>query len=142
VAELRPLLPAIRQAGGELVIVGTGDPPAAEAFKDDLGIADVQIFTDERRRAFELAGFHRGIRTLLRARAVGNYVRAFLSGHRPKRRQGDAFQQGGVLVVAPDGTILFRYVSRASGDHPDPRDLLAALAAWPVVCTSTCKETC
>ena len=131
-AELRPFLSAIRQAGGEMVIVGTGDPQAAAAFKNDLSIADVQVFSDVRRRAFDLAGFHRGIRTLLRPRAVGNYVRAFLSGHRPKRKEGDALQQGGVLVVAMDGTVLLRYATRASGDQPDPLELLAAVRSVPM----------
>jgi hypothetical protein len=127
VAEVRPVLPEIRRAGGDMVIVGTGDPFAAQVFRDDLKIPDVEVFSDEPRAAFALAGFHRGITTLLRPQAIGNYLRAFLAGHRPKRKQGDALQQGGVLVVGPDGTVFYRYSSRAAGDHPDPLDLLAAV---------------
>jgi hypothetical protein len=127
VAELRPYLPEIRRAGGDVVIVGTGDPFAAQVFRDDLQIPDVEVFSDEARAAFALAGFHRGITTLLRPQAIGNYLRAFLAGHRPKRKEGDALQQGGVLVVGPDGTVFYRYASRAAGDHPDPLDLLAAV---------------
>lgn len=126
-AELRPHLEPIRQAGGEVVIVGTGDPLAAASFREDLAVENVEVFSDERREAFDRAGFRRGIGTLLSPRAVGNYLRAFLSGHRPKRRQGDALQQGGVLVVAPDETVYYRHASRASGDHPDVADLLAAV---------------
>jgi hypothetical protein len=129
VAEVRPYLSAIRRAGGSLVVVGTGDPFAAQVFRDDLKIPDVEVFSDERRAAFALAGFHRGIKTLLRPQAIGNYLRAFVAGHRPKRIQGDALQQGGVLVVGPDGTVFYRYASRASGDHPDPLDLLAVVRA-------------
>lgn len=87
----------------------------------------MRIFTDERRLAFERAGFRRGVGTLLSPRAIGNYVRAFLSGHRGSRKEGDALQQGGALVVARDGTLLYKYVSRASGDHPEVRELVAAL---------------
>jgi hypothetical protein len=127
VAELRPSVSVIREAGGDVVIVGTGDPSAAQAFQDDVGIPDVDVFSDQGRQAFALAGFHRGIKTLLSPKAIGNYLLAFRDGHRPKRPQGDALQQGGVLVVEPDGSIVFRYISRASGDHPDVRDLLAAV---------------
>jgi hypothetical protein len=109
------------------VIVGSGSPAAARAFAAQVGLEGVRFFTDEHRLAFERAGFRRGLGTLLSPRAIGNYVRAFFSGHRGGRKEGDALQQGGALVVAPDGTLLYKYVSRASGDHPDIRDLLTAL---------------
>lgn len=128
-AELRPHLAAIRRAGGDLSIIGTGDPASAKEFQRDLDLGDVRVFTDETRRSHELAGFRRGIWTLLRPRAVGNYLRAFLSGHRWRRKQGDALQQGGVLVVRPDGTIVFRFLSAASGDHPDPDAIVEAVNA-------------
>lgn len=126
-AELRPKIPAIRRAGGELAVIGSGDPASALEFQRDLGIEDVRVFTDETRRAFELAGFRRGIWTLVRPRAIGNYLRAVASGHRWKRTQGDALQQGGLLVVDPGGNVVYRFVGRASGDHPDPDAVLAAL---------------
>ena len=126
-AEVRPHLPALRAAGADLVIVGTGSPAAAAAFGTELGLAGVRVWTDPRRRAFELAAFRRGLRTLLSPRAIGNYVRAFFSGHRPGRKDGDALQQGGAIVVAPDGTMLYRWSSRVSGDHPDPLEILAAV---------------
>src|SRR5207248_510961 len=40
---------------------------------------------------------------------------------------GDAWQQGGALVVQPGGKVTFRYVSLGPGDHPGPTTLLAAL---------------
>ena len=40
---------------------------------------------------------------------------------------GDAWQQGGALVVQPGGKVTFRYVSLGPGDHPRPAALLAAL---------------
>jgi hypothetical protein len=41
--------------------------------------------------------------------------------------QGDALQQGGVLVIAPDGTLVFRFASRVSGDHPEVERVLSAV---------------
>jgi len=127
VAELRPRILEIRAAGGDLVIIGSGSPSSAKAFQDDLGIGDVRVFSDETLRAYERGGFRRGLLTLLRPAAIGNYVRAFLSGHQQKRKQGDALQQGGVMVVHPDGTVLFRHASRSSGDHPPLESIIAAV---------------
>lgn len=41
--------------------------------------------------------------------------------------QGDAFQNGGVLVVRPGGEVAYRYISEVSGDHPPVADVLAAI---------------
>ena len=133
---MRPHLPEIRRLGADLAIIGSGDPASAKAFQEDLEIRDVPVFSDEPRRAYELAGFCRGLLPLLRPRAVGNYLRAFFSGHRAGRKQGDALQQGGVLVVRRDGGLLFRFASRASGDHPDAASILEALRAGeePRIC--------
>jgi hypothetical protein len=127
VAQLRPYIREIRDAGGDLVVVGTGGSPFAKAFRQDLGIPDVEVYIDSARRAYDLAGFRRSLSSLLHPRAIWNYLRAFVSGHRYKGMQGDALQQGGVLVTAPDDAIAFRYVSKVSGDHPEAQQILAAV---------------
>jgi peroxiredoxin len=127
VAQLRPHIQGIRETGGDLVVVGTGGPFFAKAFQKDLGISDVEVYIDSARRAYDLAGFRRGVFSLIHPRAVWNYLRAFFSGHTYKGMQGDALQQGGVLVVALDGTIVFRFVSKVSGDHPEVEQVIAAL---------------
>lgn len=81
------------------------------------------------RRSFDLAGFRRGLWTLIRPRAVWNYLRAFFSGYAPRKLQGDALQQGGFLVVFPGGDVAFRFLSEASGDAPRVEQILAALHA-------------
>ena len=73
-AELRPSIAAIRQTGADLAVIGTGDIAAARTFRKETGIGDVPVYTDEARRAYDAAGFHRGTWTLLRVRAVWNYV--------------------------------------------------------------------
>jgi peroxiredoxin len=127
VAELRPFLPEIRAAGGDLVVVGTGAPHFARAFQEDLGIADLRVLSDPERRAYALAGFRRGMAALFSPRAIWNYLLAFLAGYTYKGMQGDALQQGGVLVLRPGDEIVFRYESRRAGDHPEPSAIVAAL---------------
>jgi peroxiredoxin len=126
-AELRPHLREIRDAGGDLVVVGTGAPHFARAFQEELGLGDVRMISDVDGRAYRLAGFRRGAGTLFSPAAIWNYVSAFLTGYSFRGMQGDGLQQGGVLVIRPGGEVVYRYESRRSGDHPDPSAIVAAL---------------
>ena len=128
-AELRPQIPRFREAGADLAVVGTGAPHFAKALQEELDLGGVRVFSDKTRRAFDLAGFRRGLSTLLRPKAVWNYLRAFLSGYAPRELQGDALQQGGVLLILPGGGVAFDFGSEASGDAPLAEDILAALHA-------------
>jgi len=53
--------------------------------------------------------------------------RASIKGFRQGRTAGDLWQQGGALVVRPDGKVTYRYVSLGPGDHPPPAALVEAL---------------
>ena len=53
------------------------------------------------------------------------------AGFRQSHVAGDALQQGGVVVIAPGGVELFRFISSEAGDHPAPADILTALEALP-----------
>jgi hypothetical protein len=129
VAELRPHVDEIRAAGADLVIVGSGGPFFAKGFAEHLEMSHVTILSDERVRAYALAGFKRGMATLLHPRSAVNYLRALKKGFRQGRTRGDALQQGGVMVVRPDGSVAYRFASDASGDHPPPAEIVAAVKA-------------
>jgi hypothetical protein len=125
-AALRPHVGAIREAGGELVIVGNGSPAQALAFRDAHSL-DVPVLADPSLQSYRLAGFKRGLTTLVSPRSLWNYARTLARGYRQSETQGDALQQGGVLVVRPGGELAFRFVSRASGDHAPPARIVAAV---------------
>jgi hypothetical protein len=127
VAELRPHVSALRAAGGELVIVGSGAPHFAKAFGEDLGLGDVPIFCDRPLRSYALAGFRRDVGSLLDPRVLLHGARALAHGQFQHRTQGDPLQQGGAMVIRPDGTVAYRYRSAVAGDHPKPAVLVAAL---------------
>jgi peroxiredoxin len=129
VEKAKPRVREIRDAGGDLVVVGTGGPSFSRAFQEDMKISDVRVYSDPDRRAYDLAGFRRGLLTLFHPRAVLNYVRAFLAGYRYTGIQGDPLQQGGVLVVRPDGEIVFRFAGKASGDAPDFEEVVSSVRA-------------
>jgi len=120
----------IRQRGAELVIVGNGRPEHAADFRAAQRI-ECPLYVDPELRAYAAAGLKRGVLTALNPRVLTHGVRAFRSGMRQGALQGDPWQQGGVFVIRPDGSVPFAYVSEEAGDHPDPSEVVAALSATP-----------
>jgi hypothetical protein len=126
---LRPHAEEFVKAGGKLVVVGNGWPAMAKTWAQHVGFPpSVSVLTDPSRKAYDLAGMKRSAAlTLLNPRAVLRWGRANLKGFRQGRTAGDAWQQGGTLVVKPGGKVTFRYVSLGPGDHPSPQSLVEAL---------------
>ena len=112
--------------GAELVVVGNGRPEHARDFQQQHGL-DVPLYVDPDLQAYAAAGLRRDLRSTLNISTVANAVRALRGGHRQSSTQGDPWQQGGAFVITSDGDVLYRYVSQAAGDHPDPREIIAAL---------------
>lgn len=126
VNQLKKHLPEIRSRGAELVVIGNGDERYARAFREDLAL-DVPILIDHDLAAYRAAGLRRDIGATLSMQVVKNAWRALKSGYRQREVQGDPWQQGGVLVIAPGDRLLFSHVSRVAGDHPKPGAVLAAV---------------
>jgi hypothetical protein len=88
----------------------------------------VPVFSDPARRTFRAAGMRRSLWATLHWRLVVNLVRALRRGFRQGSVQGDAWQQGGVVVIDAGGSIVHRQVDRAGGD---PIDVAAVRAVLP-----------
>lgn len=114
-------------AGGELVVIGNGAPNFIAGFRDETGFSGA-LYTDPTLKAFEAAQLERGLGRTLDPRALGPTVRAFARGHRQGRTQGDALQQGGVLIIDKTGVVRWQHVSRRPGDNASVDDIVAALA--------------
>jgi len=123
---LRDILPAIREAGAELVIVGNGSPEFARAFREELGL-DVPLYTDPTLRTYALAGFKRGVLATFSAKGVAHGARAWRKGFRQTGTRGDALQQGGLLVVDRGGRVLYAHRDSEAGDLASNDEVLAAL---------------
>lgn len=108
-----------------LVFVGTGAPAMAAAFAVEHAAAH-PVLCDPQRRLFAAAGMRRSLWASLHWRLFANAWRAWRGGFRQGRVQGDAWQQGGLLLLDADGGVLHRQVDRAGGD---PLDVAAVLAA-------------
>jgi hypothetical protein len=92
-----------------------------------MELGDVTILTDEELRSYALAGWTRSIFAMVSPRSATNYLRARRSGFKQTKKAGSDLQQGGVLIVKPDGEIAYRFQSRSTGDHPPAKDVVAAL---------------
>jgi hypothetical protein len=129
VAELRPHVQELRNKGAVVAVIGNGWPGVARRFVRDLELPpEVRVLTDHSRESYRLAGFHRGIWRTLGPAALANSFDFLRRGFRQKGVQGDPWQQGGTLVVAKGGDVLFSHASANVGDHPPPERLIAALA--------------
>lgn len=115
-----------RSAGADLSVIGNGSPMFMDGFRETTGYHG-PLYTDPSLAVYKAAGLKRGVSTLLSARAAMAALGALKGGFRQGRTQGDATQQGGVLVVAPSGDVLFAQVSEYAGDNAPPEKILAAL---------------
>jgi AhpC/TSA antioxidant enzyme len=126
---LRPHAEEFANAGGKLAVIGNGWPAMAKSWAEHVGFPpSVAVLTDPGRTAYDLAGLKRSVMlTLFNPLSLARFVRALVKGFRQGRTAGDLWQQGGALVVRPDGKVTYRYVSLGPGDHPPPAALVEAL---------------
>lgn len=116
----------LKAAGCDLVIIGNGAPSFIEGFREQTKY-DGPLYTDPTLAAYKAAELKRGVTKTFDPRALGNTIGAFMRGNRQGRVQGDAWQQGGTLVVATDGTVKWHQASDRPGDNATVEQILAAL---------------
>lgn len=116
---------AFADAGARLVVIGNGAPTFIAGFRDKSGY-DGPLYTDPDLTAFARLGLERSVRSILNLRTLRRAVDAYRDGYRQGRTRGDAWQQGGVFVVARGGAPVYRYPSKFAGDHPPVEEVVAA----------------
>jgi hypothetical protein len=125
------------KAGVELAAIGHGTVEQAARFRRAQGV-ELRLLVDPDRRTYELAGAK--VATLgeliaprIVARAVGHTLRSRLRQGSIVVHQGaiigHAAQLGGVLVIAPDGSVRYAHLSEDASDNPPTREILAAAKA-------------
>lgn len=115
----------IREAGADLVVIGSGTPEQAGWFAEDLG-RPVRVLADPDLATFRAAGARRGVASSAHPGMLLAAWRAWRNGRRQRGTLGDPLQQGAVWVVRRGGEPVWRYVSRFAGDHPDAAEVVAA----------------
>ena len=113
-------------AGAGLAFVGVGTPEQAHGFRVLTGWKDALV-VDADRQAYAAADLRRmGFLALFRPKMIREAMRARKEGFRQAKVQGDPWQLGGTMVLAPGDRVL--YAHRSAGPE-DEAPLDAVLAA-------------
>jgi hypothetical protein len=110
------------------VFIGNGAAHFARGFREDFSVSG-PIWIDPERESYQALGFASGLGATLSLRLLRNARRARKAGFSQNSVEGAPMQQGGVLVVMPDGEVVYRYASEVAGDHPPVEEVLRALEA-------------
>lgn len=116
----------IHDAGAELYVIGNGNPSFIEGFREQTKY-DGPLFTDPSLAVYKAAELKRGVTKTLNPRALGATFKALAHGSRQGMTQGDPWQQGGVLVIATDGKVLWQHSNDHPGDTPKMDQIVRAL---------------
>ncbi len=116
----------IEAKGAKLHLIGNGGPSFIAGFREITGFTGA-IYTDPGLKTYAAAGLLRSVRATLGLRSLAAGIKSMSEGRHQGARQGDAWQQGGALVVNSAGEILFSQRSESGGDNVSPEALLAAL---------------
>jgi hypothetical protein len=119
--------PEMNEVGGRLVVVGNGAPRFIAEFRQVTEF-EGPVYTDPSREAYRACGFTRSVGSNVNLRSARRAIEALSRGFRQGRTQGDPWQQGGALVLAPGDKLLSVQRARYAGDHVDIDELIAALA--------------
>jgi peroxiredoxin len=125
------------KADVEVAVIGHGTPAHAADFRKVQNV-DLRLLVDPDRKVYELAGTKvatlreligpRQLLRGLRATVMSRVKQGSIAVHQG-RIIGHAAQLGGVLVIAPDGSVRYAYLSEESGDNPPVQEVLAAARA-------------
>src|SRR5215831_18722776 len=121
-------MPDIRAHGAEVVVVGCGEPEHLAGFRLATRF-DGELLTDPSLLVFRAARLAYGWRRTLHPRAMLKGISAYANGFRQGARRGNPVQQGGTFVLGPGERVSFEWRDRFAGDHPEMRDVLAALGS-------------
>ena len=123
--QLHRALDKFEAKGAKLSVIGNGSPSFIAGFREQT-MYDGPVYTDPSLAVFKAAELKRSLAATLDPRGWLGGVRAFAAGHRQGRTQGDATQQGGVLVIK-GGEITWQHASERPGDNASPDEILAHL---------------
>lgn len=114
-------------AGVNLVLIGQLTPRHAAHFRRRQGIG-LTVLADEQRASYEAAGAKIAtMGELIGPRvAAKGLVTSLRTGRMQGRTIGHPAQLGGVMLIAPDGTVIWSHMSEDAGDNASPEEILGA----------------
>jgi hypothetical protein len=125
------------EAGIRLAVIGMGTPKQAADFRKAQGV-DLPLLVDDERRTYALAGTKVAtIDELLGPRVIARGIKHTIKSRlrlgsiavHQGRILNHGAQLGGVLVIAPDGSVRYAHLSEDASDNPSTGEVLAAAKA-------------
>lgn len=107
------------------------DAGAARAYVAETGLR-WPLLVDTERRLYRAYGMRKArLRHLWGAATFRAYWREARLGRLPRLPRADTRQQGGNVLIDPDGRVRFHHVGLGPADRPAVESLLAARSAFP-----------
>lgn len=116
----------MRNAGAEMIVIGNGSPSFIEGFREQTGYHG-PLYTDPSLDVYRAAELKRGVTNTLNPLGAVGFLKALARGGKQGRTQGDPWQQGGVLVIAPTNEVKWQHASGRPGDNASAADIIGAL---------------
>jgi peroxiredoxin len=116
------------QAGVNLAVIGQGTTAYAQDFIKANHVDGLQVLVDPSRESYEAAGAKIAtIAELLGPRVMAKgTATALRTGLRQTRTRGHSAQLGGVLIVAPDGSVPYAHLADDASDNATSDEVLDA----------------
>ena len=124
--QLHHSIDQIHGAGAELYVIGNGAPMFMEGFRETTGYQG-KLYTDPSLEVYKAAELERGFWKVVNFGAAAATLGSARRGFKQGKTQGDKTQQGGVVVVAPGGNVVYHHISKHPGDNASPDAIVAAL---------------
>jgi hypothetical protein len=122
---------AIRQLGGEVLVVSFAQPKMAALYEREQALP-FPLVTDPSLTAYHAFGLERTTwRGILRGPVVWRYLRLMLRGWTPRlsNKGEDVLQLGGDFVLDPHRRLVYIHRSAEPTDRPPVAALLQAIAS-------------
>ena len=129
-ADLEKAREEFEKAGLGRAVIGNGPPDRIAGFRKTTGWSG-PIYTDPDKAVYNALAFKHGMGGMMGLKSMASLVKSLVSGHGSAAIQGDALQQGGVLVAGPGDAAHFFYRNKEAGDYPAASAILAAGKARP-----------
>ena len=109
----------LKRKNTRVVFIGNGAPQFLRYFKEEMNVADADIYTDPTLQTFKACGLIKGIFQLLDPRGAVKMVEFALNGQKQgpwDSESGTHTQMGGIVALKPPGIVLYHYIEDYLGD--------------------------